>query len=109
MSVVLKKKEIKEDKLRRLIEKRGLKERLSVGMVKRIPEDKLKEMHAKHFKLKEMAEELGVSITTVSNLRAFYGLTKKRIPQPKFKPFLKVNIETGKVKRFKWFKQNYRL
>lgn len=107
MSVVLKKKEIKEDKLRRLIEKRGLKNRLSVGMVKRIPEDKLKEMHAKHFKLKEMAEELGVSITTVSNLRAFYRLTK--IPKPKFKPFLRVSIETGKVKRFKWFKQNYRL
>lgn len=106
---MLKKKEIKEDKLRRLIEKRGLKKRLSVGMVKRIPEDKLKEMHAKHFKLKEMAEELGVSITTVSSLKAFYKLSKKRIPKPKFKPFLKVNIETGKIKRLKWFKQNYHL
>ena len=99
----------KEDELRRLIEKRGLKKRLSVGMVKRIPEDKLKEMHAKHFKLKEMAEELGVSITTVSNLRLFYGLAEKRKPKSRFKPFLRVDIQTGKVKRFKWYKQNYRL
>jgi len=102
MQAALKKEDKKTEHLRYLIEKRGLGKRLSVGMVKKIPKDKLKEMHANCSKLKEMAEELGVSITTVSNLRAFYGLTKNT----KFKPFLKVDIRTGKVK---WFKQNYHL